>query len=112
VEWTIQRTLKIEEKPRQVIMSPDGKLIFVLTHKGEVLIYSPDGKLKDRLSVGKSVDGINLGPRANVLLLTSSKDSTVKIVNLDFIRNIDVSGSPFKGPADAPVVIANFSDFQ
>jgi hypothetical protein len=35
-----------------------------------------------------------------------------EILVLDFIQNIDVSDSPFKGPADAAVTIAVFSDFQ
>ena len=33
-------------------------------------------------------------------------------IALDIIENISIQGSPFKGPQDAPVVIAEFSDFE
>ena len=112
VEWDVQRTLKIKEKPRDVAISFDGRLIFVLTEKGEVLIYSQDGTLSGRIPVGNSIDGIGAGPREDILLLTSQQDSTIKFVSLDFIQKIDLTGSPFKGPADAPVAVAVFTDFQ
>lgn len=112
VAWDVQRELKIEGKPRDVAMSLDGRWIFVLTDKGRLLIYSPDGELKDTIHVGNRVDGIRVGPVADVLLLTSRKDSTVKIITLDFIQDINVSGSPFKGPENAAIAIATFSDFQ
>ena len=112
VEWNILQTLKIEKTPRDVAMSVNGKWIYVLTDDGEVLIYSPAGNLLDRISVGKTIDGIKQGPREDILLLTSRKDATVKIIALDFIKTINVEGSPFKGPADAPVVMVVFNDFQ
>jgi hypothetical protein len=112
VEWDVRQTLKIEKSPRDAVMSVNGKWIYVLTDGGEVLIYAPNGKLRDRISVGDSIDGIKAGPREDTLLLTSRKDSTVQIITLDFVYNIKVEGSPFKGPADAPVVIATFDDFQ
>jgi hypothetical protein len=112
VDWDILQTLKIEKNPRDVLMSIDGKWIYVLTDDGELLIYAPTGKLLDRISVGKTVDGIKAGPREGILLLTSRKDATVQIITLDFIKTINVEGSPFKGPADAPVVMVVFNDFQ
>lgn len=112
VEWNIQKTLKLEKTPIDVAVSRNGRWIYVLTDQRDILIYSGDGKLNDNIPVDKSVDGIKAGPRENVLLLTSKKDKTVQVLVLEFIQNIDISGSPFKGPADAPVVIAVFSDFQ
>lgn len=112
VEWDIQRTLKLEEAPIDVAVSHNGRWIHILTDQRDILIYSADGKLNDIIPVGKSVDGIKVGPRENIFFLTSRKDKMVQVLVLEFIQNIDVSGSPFKGPADAPVVIAVFSDFQ
>ncbi len=112
VEWDVIGTLNTEKKPRDAAISINGRWIFVLSDEGEVLIYSSDGNLKDSIAVGRSIDGIKAGPREDILLLTSHKDATVKIIALDFIQDINVSGSPFKGPADASVVIASFTDFQ
>ena len=112
MEWNVLQTLNIEKTPVDAAMSTNGKWIYVLTDSGEVLIYEPGGRLRDRITVGAAVDGIMAGPREDILLLTSRKDATVKIITLDFVQNINLEGSPFKGPADAPVVIVNFSDFQ
>jgi hypothetical protein len=112
VEWDVAGTLNLKEKPRDAAMALNGKWIFVLTDKGEILIYSSDGKLEDTISVGQDVEGIKVGPREDVLLLTSGKDKTVQIITLDFIQEINVSGFPFKGKLDAPVTVATFNDFE
>ena len=112
VEWDVTKTLKTEKKPLDAAMASSGKWIFVLTDEGEVLIFSSDGALKDSIAVGEAIDGIKAGTREDVLLLTSRKNSTVQLVTLDFVQDIDVSGSPFKGLADASVVVATFNDFQ
>ena len=112
VEWDVAGTLNLKEKALDAAMSINGKWIFVLTETGEILIYSSAGKLEDTISVGKSVEGIKAGPREDVLLLTSGKAKSVQIITLDFIQQINVSGSPFKGKADAPVAVATFNDFE
>ncbi len=112
VEWDIQRTLQLNVRPLDVALSLNGKWIFVLTDQGTINIYSPGGVFKDKLPVGKHIDQIKAGPREDVLLLKSTQNKTVQVLSLDFIRQIHVSGAPFKGPADAPVTIAVFSEFQ
>ena len=112
VDWDVKKTLKIEEAPVDVAVALNGRWIFVLTAQGSILIYSGDGRLEDEITVGNHVDGIKVGPEEDILLLTSRKNKTVEILVLDFIQNIDVSNSPFKGPTDAAVTIAVFSDFQ
>jgi hypothetical protein len=112
VEWDVAGTINLKDKPRDAAIALNGRWIYVLTYEGEILIYSSNGKLEDTISVGKSVEGIKVGPREDVLLLTSGKDKTVQLIALDFIQEVNVSGSPFKGNADAPVAVATFSDFE
>ena len=112
VEMTIARTLSLDEAPVDSALSAGGKYIFVLTDKGTVLVYTADGKLNDTLSVDKSVDSIKAGPREEILLLVSSKTKTVQIAVLEFVQEINIAGSPFKGTADAPVTLVLFTDFQ
>jgi DNA-binding beta-propeller fold protein YncE len=112
VEWDILQKIEIDTQPIDVAISPDGKRIFVLNDKGEVLVYSRLGKLEDRIAMEKDFDQIKVGPRGDLLYLKSRKNKTIEIVELDFIQNINISGSPYKGPEDAPVVIAVFDDFQ
>jgi hypothetical protein len=112
VEWTLHKTFKTQHPPRDVETSVNGKWVFILTEQGEILIYASNGVLRDTIDVGDSIDSIKAGPRGDILFLSSRTDSTVQLITLDFIQNINVSGSPFKGLADAPVAIAVFSDFQ
>ena len=112
VEWTLHRTFKTQQPPRDVETSVNGKWVFILTERGEILIYSSNGQLRDTIVVGDSIDEIKAGPREDILFLSSRKDSTVQLITLEFIQNINVTGSPFKGPANAPIAIAVFSDFQ
>jgi hypothetical protein len=112
VEWDVAGTLNLKEKPRDAAIALNGRWIYVLTYEGKILIYSSNGKLEDTISVGKSVEGIKVGPREDVLLLTSGKDKTVQLITLDFIQKINISGSPFKGNTDAPVAVATFNDFE
>ena len=112
VEMTIARTLTLEETPVDTALSAGGKYIFVLTDKEKVLVYTPDGKLSDTIPVDKSIDSIKAGPREEILLLVSSKKKTVQVAVLEFVQEINVTGSPFRGTADAPVIIALFTDFQ
>ncbi|MEE9120592.1 MAG: hypothetical protein V3U56_04825 [Syntrophobacteria bacterium] len=112
VEWDVAGTLNLKEKPRDAAIALNGRWIYVLTYEGKILIYSSNGKLEGTITVGKSVEGIKVGPREDVLLLTSGKDKTVQLITLDFIQEINVSGSPFKGNADAPVAVTTFDDFE
>jgi hypothetical protein len=112
VDWEIPRTFNLETPPVDVAMSSKGTWIFVLDDQGEILIYSSRGNYYDKIAVGNQVDQIEAGPLDELLVLKSRKNKTVQLLVLDFIKTIDISGSPFKGPADAPVTIAVFSDFQ
>lgn len=112
VEWDVQEVLQLEKPPLDVAVSPKGEWIFVLTGPRNILIYSPDGILKDKLVLEKDVDGIHAGPWDDLLILSSRKDKAVRYVTLSFIQTIDISGSPYKGQADAPVAVVVFNDYQ
>lgn len=112
VEWEFVETLNLDGTPVDVAVSPDGGLIYVLYEGGKIGIFKSTGQLRDEIAVGKDVEQIRIGPRGERLFALNRRDKTVRIISLGFIQEINVAGAPFKGPADAPVVIAVFSDFQ
>ena len=112
VEGEVKKTLNLESTPLDLAASLNGQYIYVLTAQKNILVYSVEGKLEGKIPVESQVDSIKVGPWEDVILLTSKKNKQVQILLLDFIKDIDLSHSPFKGPADAPVEIAVFSDFQ
>ena len=112
VEINLEKTLKTDGMPLDLAISPDGNRTFVLTDNGHVLIYNRNGDLTDTIEIGPHVDQIELDPRGEKLFATSRQNRTVEIITLEFIHQINILGSPFKGPQDAPVTITVFSDFQ
>jgi len=112
VEWNVQKTLQLESAPVDVAVSADGKQIFVLTEQGQILIYASGGPFLDKIDVGNQFDHIKVGPGDDYLVLNSRKNKSVQVITLDFIQDINVSGSPFKGSENAPVVVAVFDDFE
>lgn len=112
VETEVIATLKLQNTPIDMEVSMNGQRIYVLDNQGQLLIYNPAGTLLNTVKVGADVDQIKIGPRDDVLFLSNPKDNSVQVLNLSFIHEIDIAGSPFKGPANAPVAIVVFSDFQ
>jgi DNA-binding beta-propeller fold protein YncE len=112
VDWQVLKTLKLESAPVDMAVSPDGQTIYVLTDQGSVDIFGANGAPKGSIDPGTKFDRVRVGQTEGTLYLQSSSDKSVQIVNLDFVQDIDISGSPFKGPEDAPVAIVVFSDFQ
>jgi len=93
-------------------MSADEDLIFVLTDRA-VVVYSISGnRVETRIPVDGLFDRITYNYRDNTLFLSSSQSGTFKVVRIDKLFDIDISGLPVKGPATAPVTIAVFNDYQ
>jgi hypothetical protein len=112
IDWTIVKQIDLNAAPVDVATSGDGKLLFVLTHN-EIAVYASDNnEIVSRIPVDREFDRINYFRENNLLVLTSNTSKTVRIIRIDKIYDIDTSGLPFRGPADAPVTIAVFDDYQ
>lgn len=112
VAWHVANTLEVGAAPIDMQVDVKGRYWYVLTNNGELLIYENNGKFKDRIKVGNDVKRIQAGPREDVLFLLSDKDNTVREITIAFVEKINIKDAPFKGPADAPVTVVVFSDFQ
>ena len=98
LDWQVINQIKLEGAPLDVATSTDGKQIFVLT-QGEVLVYSTDeGHVVNRIPVDKIFDMLTHSAINNTLILGSGSGKTLKIIQLEVIHTIDISGLPFKGP--------------
>ena len=111
-DWQVRQKLQLEQAPVDMLVSSNNKWIYILTSDGQILIYATRGQLKDSIRVGPDVDQIKSGPRDDMLFLLSRESKSVQIITIDFTEDITTRGSPVKGPRDAPVTVAVFSDFQ
>ena len=112
VDWEVLKTLELSGRPVDIAVAPNGSRIFILTDDGQLQIYNVEGRLMGQMPVGPNIDRINTMQRDDIVFLSSSKDKSVQVVMVDFIRQINVSGSPYMGAAKAPVTVAVFSDFE
>ena len=112
LDWQVKNQIKLEGAPLDVATSTDGRWIFVLT-QGEVLVYSTsEGHVINRIPAGENFDRLTHSAINNTLILGSGSGKTLKIIQLEVIHTIDISGLPFKGPEHAPIIIAVFADYQ
>ena len=112
LDWQIINQIKLEGEPLDIATSADGRWLFVLTQT-EVLVYSTaEGNVINRIPVGENFDRLTHSAIKNTLILGSGSGKALKIIQLEVIHTIDISGLPFKGPEHALATIVVFGDYQ
>ncbi|MEN8781384.1 MAG: hypothetical protein ABF292_09735 [Desulfobacterales bacterium] len=112
LDLTVIQTFNLKDPPLDVAFSTSRNKVFILTEEGQIQVYEPNGTLDETMDVGKGFDRFWHIQGSDVLVLSSREKKTVQIIELNFVEQIDTSGSPFRGPENAPVVVAVFSDFE
>jgi hypothetical protein len=112
IEWTEIKQLNLGASPIDVVTSPDGKWVIILT-PGEILAYSiPEDKVVNRMPVDKAFDKITYSAADGAVVISSSTGNMIKIIQMDVVHTFSLAGLPFKGPENAAVTIVVFSDYQ
>lgn len=112
LEWRQVNSLQLPAKAKDFVYSLDGKYAFILTEDQRVLVYDQKGNLYGSIPVDPGVSAIDLAPQGQLLYLVDTEKNVTSTLAIDFIVNIDITNSAFKGSVDAPVTIVVFSDFQ
>ncbi|MBI4773171.1 MAG: thioredoxin domain-containing protein [Deltaproteobacteria bacterium] len=112
LDWQIRQELKLDKEPLDIASSADGKWLFVLA-PGEILVYPlTGGDSIAKIPVDPAMDRLSFSQQDNCIVILSRTGKKVEIIELQEVHDIDVSGLPFKGPENAPVVITIFTDYQ
>ncbi len=112
LQWETKSTMRLQNPPLDMAVSRDGQWIYMLLKGGTVQIYTYDRILKGSIEVGNGFDHIEAGPLEDEIYLLGSNNKDLRIIEWTPNREINTTGAPFKGKVDAPVVIAEFTDFQ
>ncbi len=111
VDWQVAGKIDLQGDFIDFAVTPDGQKTFFLTAAGDVLIYS-DGKLEDKLQTGGKFDGVECSPNGERIYLSNRDTGSLQTIDLEYIKIINISGSPSRGPSEAPVKIVVFTDYQ
>lgn len=112
IEWEKQVTWSTDGKALDMVHSLDGKYVFILTDQHHVAVYNNRGLLQGTIPVNDGVNHIDIAPQGEMLYLIDDNAKTFSAVSVSFVVDIDITGSPFEGPANAPVTVVVFTDFQ
>jgi len=89
----------------------DGRL-FVLLEGGAIQIFSADGQLLERFQADEDVTSLEVSPDGKRVYLGNAKSNELQFIDLSIIYVLPVNNSATKGPANAPVTITVFDDFE
>ena len=112
VDLEILRNFAVDAAPMDVAVSADGRWIYVLTDDARLHIYSPAGELKGTIAVPPGSQRIASGPGDDVLFVTNTTSQTIQTVRVNLQHEFTSAQSPTRGPADAPVTLTLFTDFE
>jgi len=112
IDTSVTASWKLDAKPLGIVHSLDNKRVFILGADNKVHIYSSEGVKQGTIPVDKGVTAIDIAPRGEMLYLINSQDNSFTSLSVNFTTDIDITGAPFLGKENAPVVMALFTDFQ
>lgn len=112
LEWRTLSSMDLPAKALHFKRSLDGKYLFVLTEDQRVLVYDQKNNLQGSIPVDPGVTDLDIAPQGQLLYLIDTEKQITTTMAIDFIVDIDITNSAFKGEVDAPVTIVVFSDFQ
>ncbi|BHH83420.1 thioredoxin domain-containing protein [Desulforhopalus sp. 52FAK] len=112
VEWSQVGKWSIGAKPLDMVHSLDAKFVYVLTDTSEVKIFDASGKFQGAIPVSDNISSIDISPQGERLYLVDNSKNEFQAISVAFVHTIDTKGSPFEGPADAPITLTLFTDFE
>ncbi len=112
VEWKVVQSWPTESKTLDMVYSLDGKYVYILNDRQQVQIFNRAGNLQGSIPIEKGVSTIDISPQGDLLYLVNNVKNTFSSLSVSFVVEVETADSPFEGPADAPVTLAVFTDFE
>jgi len=106
-----QEEVKLSFKAVDMCLSKSGRYAYVLSQDGYLHIFKGGWVEVASISLGKGIVAIRQADRDDEIF-TIDKDGKIKMMRLNFPKDIDTTNSPFKGDPKAKVELVVFSDFE
>ncbi len=116
VDWKSNQVMPPKSAILDMAPTFDGKKLFILT-KGTLTLFDTKGKKIGSTPVNPGMDSLSVtgfqpAGIPEKIFVTNSTTGQIDELTFSLVVPIDDTGSPFLGNAEAPVVVAIFSDFQ
>jgi protein-disulfide isomerase len=112
VDLEVLGNIAVDATPVDVAVSKDGRWIYVLTGDARLHIYSQKGALNGSILVPAGSQRIASGPGDDILFVTNTDTRAVQVVRVNLQHEFTSAQSPTRGPAEAPVTLTLFTDFE
>lgn len=112
IEGEVLDTRMFAKPPVDMLLSSAGEYLYVLLPGGQLDVYDRKGKLSGSLKVDAAFTRLRQGPSEDMLWMSAPTRTDAQLLAVNLVRELPTEGSPSQGPADAPVTIVIFSDFE
>jgi protein-disulfide isomerase len=112
IEGEVIDTRAFTKPPVDLLLSSGGEYLYVLLPGGHLEVYDRKGKSMGTIKVDPVFKKLRQGPSEDLLWLSTPARTEAQLLAVNIVREIPTTGSPSQGPADAPVTIVIFSDFE
>jgi len=112
LQQDLVKRVALGRTPLDVAQSVTDGRVFILLAGGTVQILDAEGETQERFQVDKDATTLEVSPDGKRLYLGNAKRNELQLVDLSILYDLPVNKSAVKGPANAPVTITVFDDFQ
>ena len=112
VEWEILKNITLDDSPRDMAITGDGKTAYILCSKSVQIFSTRGNKVTGTIPLKDDFSQIAISPDGEQLFLTKATGKQLSIIQISQVYDIKIGTSPVIGKAEAPVKVFAFLDYQ
>jgi len=112
VEWEILKNITLDDSPRDMAITGDGKTAYILCSKSVQIFSTRGNKVTGTIPLKDDFSQIAISPDGEKLFLTKTTGKEISIIQVSQVYDITIGNSPIIGKAGAPVTVFAFLDYQ
>jgi len=112
VEWEILKNITLDDNPRDIAITGDGKTAYILCSKSVQIFSTRGNKVTGTIPLEDDFSQIGISPDGEKLFLTKTTGKEISIIQISQVYDIPIGDSPVIGKKGAPVTFFAFLDYQ
>ncbi len=112
VEWEILKNITLDDNPRDMAITGDGKTAYILCSKSVQIFSTRGNKVTGTIPLEDDFSQIAISPDGEKLFLTKTTGKEISIIQVSQVYDVPIGNSPIIGKAGVPVTVFAFLDYQ